>query len=177
MTIDEFIEVLEHKLSSLPEGQLETFEAEIGSRLPEDYRQFLYRTNGGYIRTWLQFQGRTPEGRSPSHFVSNVVGLREEPDLSLRVTRRQHIADPGPQAGPEIKIPPTLLLIMSDPSGNGFCLGLIGKYHGKVYFWVHDEPPSEEEWDGEVETAANIALLANSFTDFISGVGPTDLAK
>jgi hypothetical protein len=32
---------------------------------------------------------------------------------------------------------------MSDPGGNATCLGIAGPYRGKVYRWVHDEPPSE----------------------------------
>jgi hypothetical protein len=41
-----------------------------------------------------------------------------------------------------------------------------------VYFWVHDEQPDPDEWDGKVETADNVRLLAHSFTDFIAGIGP-----
>src|SRR5262245_53945718 len=129
MTIDEFIKTL--KSTSVPEAVLESFERELDARLPEDYREFLNRTDGGYLGPWLQFEGQTPDGRTRSHFINDVVALREEPELSLRVCRRFHIADPGPQPGPEIKIPPALLLIMRDPSGNGFCLGLTGKYQGK----------------------------------------------
>jgi hypothetical protein len=43
-----------------------------------------------------------------------------------------------------------------------------------VYFWIHDEQPDPQEWDGEVETAGNVILLANSFTDFVAGIIPRD---
>jgi hypothetical protein len=52
-------------------------------------------------------------------------------------------------------------------------LGLTGPHRGKVFRWVHDEPPAEDVWDGEVETAANIWPLAASFADFLRGFGPT----
>jgi hypothetical protein len=35
-----------------------------------------------------------------------------------------------------------------------------------VYEWVHDEPPAEDVWDGEVETAANILLLVGHPSSF-----------
>jgi hypothetical protein len=72
----------------------------------------------------------------------------------------------------ETKIPAALLWIMGDPGGNAACLGLTGPHRGKVYRWVHDEPPAEDVWDGEVETAANIWPLAGSFADFLRGFGP-----
>jgi hypothetical protein len=193
MTIDQFLaaidSMVEPALSSAAlrlfgpsatptpgEHELEAFEAEVGARLPEDYRGFLLRTSGGYIRDWYQFKGRTPEGATWTAFVcpSHVGGLRDDPNYSLRFARSCHQADPGPQRGPEIKIPRVLLWIMDDPGGNAVCLGLTGTYRGKVYFWVHDYPPSDGEWDGTVETAENITLVADSFTDFVAGIGPPD---
>jgi hypothetical protein len=147
-------------------GQVEAFEAEIGTTLPGDYRRFLLRSNGGHIDGY-QFSGPTPEGRSWTALVSHVGGLREELDLSLRFAR-------GCYQGSELQIPRALLWIMGDPGGNGICIGLTGKHRGRVYFWIHDEQPDPAEWDGEVETAGNVILLANSFTDFVAGVGPED---
>jgi hypothetical protein len=177
MTIDEFIALMEDKSPPIPEEELAAFEAEIGAELPETYRQFLARSNGGYIRGWYRFKGPTPEGRSPSAFVSDVGGLRDDPNLSLRFARGCYLAPPGLQDESENKIPAALLWIIGDPGGNGICLGLTGSYRGRVYFWIHDEPPAEEQWDGTVESAANIILLANSFTEFIAGIGPMDRSE
>jgi hypothetical protein len=58
---------------------------------------------------------------------------------------------------------------MDDPFGNAICLGVSGKHRGKVYFWDHEHEPDEEDWDGRVETAGNVKLLAASFTDFVAG--------
>ena len=63
---------------------------------------------------------------------------------------------------------------MDDPGGNGICIGLAGAQRGKVYFWIHDELPDPEEWDGAVETASNVILLTESFADFIAGIGPRE---
>jgi hypothetical protein len=147
-------------------AQVEAFEAEIGTTLPDDYRRFLLRYNGGNV-DWYQFEGLTPEGQSWTTIISHVGGLREEPALSLRSARSCY-------QGRELQIPRALLWIMGDPGGNAICIGLTGKYRGRVYFWIHDEQPDPREWDGEVETAGNVIFLANSFTDFMAGVVPRD---
>jgi hypothetical protein len=147
-------------------SQVEAFEAEIGTTLSDDYRRFLLRCNGGKV-DWYQFEGLTPEGQSWTTIVSHVGGLREEPDLSLRFARSCY-------QDRAFQIPRALLWIMGDPGGNAICLGLTGKYCGRVYFWIHDEQPDPHEWDGEVETAGNVILLANSFTDFVAGIAPRD---
>jgi hypothetical protein len=150
-----------------PSGdEIEAFEAEIGTRLPEDYRQFLSRSNGGRL-DWYQFEGTTPEGGPRTAVVSRVCGLRDEPDLSLRSAR-------GCYQGSELRIPHALLWTMEDPGGNGVCIGLTGKHRGRVYFWVHDEGPDPDAWDGQVETAGNIWPLADTFTEFVAGLRPRD---
>jgi hypothetical protein len=165
MTIDEFVALMESTAPPAPPDQIEAFEAEVGATLPDDYRKFLVRTNGGYIPGWYRFKGPTPDGQSWVAFVHHVCGLREEPHLSLRFNRACGLSG-------ESQFPRALLWIMDDPGGNGICLGLGGKRRGRVYFWIHDEQPDPEEWDGEVETARNVILLADSFTEFIAGVGP-----
>ena len=154
------------KVQPPSQGQVEAFEAEIGTTLPDDYRRFLLRCNGGKV-DWYQFEGPTPEGRSWTAILSHVGGLREEPDLSLRCARSCY-------QGHQLQIPRTLLWIMGDPGGNAICIGLTGKYRGRVYFWIHDEQPDPQEWDGEVETAGNVILLANSFAEFVAGIAPRD---
>ena len=183
MTIDELITAVDEAASqALPAaarrlfgpsempppalGEVEAFEVEIGTILPDDYRQFLLRCNGGRL-DWYRFNGPTPEGGTWPAVISHVGGLREESDLSLRAANRCY-------QGGELQIPRPLLWIMGDPGGNAICLGLTGRYRGRVYFWIHDEQPAPEEWDGEVETAGNVILLADSFTDFVAGMEPED---
>jgi hypothetical protein len=86
-------------------SEVEAFEAEIGTTLPDDYRQFLLRSNGGKI-DWHELL--TPEGEPANVVISQVGGLCEEPDLSLRAARRFY-------QGRELQIPRPLLWIMGDP--------------------------------------------------------------
>jgi hypothetical protein len=174
MTIDEFLTILRHTEPPVPESEIDAFEAELGARLPEDYRQFLRQVNGGSIPGWsrYRYKGLAPDGQTRYAVVSEVGGLRAESAYSLHANRQFYLAAPGPQPEWETKIPAALLWIMSDPGGNAACLGLAGPHRGKVYRWVHDEPPAPDVWDGEVETAANIWPLAASFADFLHGFGP-----
>jgi hypothetical protein len=142
------------------QDELEAFETEISATLPDDYRQFLLRSNGGSLDGRYCF-----EKEAACVIVRFVGGLQGA--HSLRAAR-------GCYQGHEVRIPLTLLWIMEDPGGNAVCLGLTGKYRGQVYFWVHDEGPDPDEWDGEVETAGNIRLLADSFTEFVAGLHPRD---
>jgi hypothetical protein len=86
-------------------------EADIGTRLPEDYRLFLLRVNGGSIPEWAhyRYKGLSPDGQTP--------------------------------------------------------------HRGKVYRWDHDEPPAEDVWNGELETADDIWPLAASFADSLRDFG------
>jgi hypothetical protein len=61
---------------------------------------------------------------------------------------------------------------MDDPGGNAICLGIRGPHRGKVYFWDHEEEPDPDEWDGQVETAGNLEVIAESFAEFLARVSP-----
>jgi hypothetical protein len=112
MTMDEFVTLLELKSLPSPRDQLEAFEAELGAVLPEDYRQFLTRTNGGIIRGWYRFKGPTPLGQMWYAYLHHVFGFREELHFSLRFNQGCCLAG-------ESGFPPALLWIMDDPGGNG----------------------------------------------------------
>jgi hypothetical protein len=146
MTLDELIARVEDKLPPAPEDQLAQFEAGIGHCLPEDYRYFLVRCNGGHLG-----------GR---YGINTIGGFRKETDYSL-VDNWNVYCD---------RIPDPLIWIMDDPFGNAICLCLAGKNAGAVYHWDHENEPVEDHWDGAMETAGNIVLLAKSFTDFVNGL-------
>jgi hypothetical protein len=162
MEISAFIEQIEHKHPPAPVAKLTAFEATLGCQLPEDYRQFLIACNGGHIGGSLWFNGPTPEGASADAGVHHIGGFRDESHFSLVRNRDAYKG----------RIPIEMLWIMDDPCGNAICMGITGKYRGRIYFWDHESEPDPEEWDGRADTAENVQLLANSFTDFVIGLKP-----
>jgi hypothetical protein len=64
MTIAEFVANVDDRRPPAPQEQLDAFEAEIGHRLPIDYREFLVMCNGGFVAGAYWFTGPTPEGDS-----------------------------------------------------------------------------------------------------------------
>lgn len=164
MTLDELLASLDHKSPPAPSDALKRFERTIGQQLPGDYREFLVRCNGGYGAGDIHYLAPpTPEGQSPDVCLNHVGGFREEDYFSLESAYENYQQY-------EIRIPKDLIWIANDPFGNAICLGIAGAHCGKVYFWDHENEPDPDQWDGRVESADNIDLLANSFSDFLAGL-------
>jgi hypothetical protein len=170
MTTDEFVAVIKDKAPPCPQDRLAAFERAIGQKLPDDYRRFLVTCNGGYVGGRFWFRGPTPEGKPADVGVHHIGGFQGDWCVSLESHRECY------QRGDPPRIPRALVWIMDDPFGNAICLGLKGEHRGRVFFWDHEREPDEESWDGGVETAGNIRLLANSFTEFVAGLRPLEAA-
>jgi hypothetical protein len=139
------------------EARVVALETRLGTRLPEEYRQFL-----------LDFNGGRP---SPACFK---LALRAGPytDSMVDWFLSVHVADKSNidtvLGWLENRKPPVLLPIAIDPGGNIVMLGIKGDVRGKVYFWHQDyEPGNDHDW-------SNIDLIADSFDAFMSGLKPND---
>lgn len=163
MTFDALIAAVKKKLPPAPEAEIAKLELSLGCRLVEDYRSFLAACNGGYLSGELRFVEQSPSSDAVETSIHHIGGFREESHFSLTWARAIY-AD---------RIPDDLLWIMDDPCGNAICLGLRGAHQGRVYFWDHENEP-DDDWDGTVENAGNIVLLANTFSDFVAGLRPRD---
>lgn len=165
MTIDEFLNMVDDKAPPAPGNELAKLEGMLGGPLPDDYRQFLLRCNGGYVGGALWYKGPTPAGESADTGVQHIGGFREESYFSLKWAIGCY----------DSRIPKELMWIMDDPFGNAICLGVRGTHRGRVYFWDHEREPDPNRWDRQVETAKNVRLLANSFSEFVTGLKPTEI--
>jgi hypothetical protein len=165
MTIDEFASKVGDSLPHAPEDQLRRLESDLGVELPADYRHFLTITNGGTGNglCFVEPTGDDPGGVGLHH----IGGFRKESYFSLTIRRARY-------QDKYARIPRELLWIADDSFGNAICIGILGPYRGKVYFWDHEEEPDPDEWDGSVESAGNITPLADSFTAFVAGLRPID---
>ena len=162
MTLEEFIRMIDETAPPAPPDQIAALEHTLGVSLPEDYRQFLIGCNGGYLGGALWFTGPTPTGEAADAGVHHIGGFRSEGSFSLPWHRDCYSG----------RIPGALMWIMDDPFGNAICLGVRGEHYGHIYFWDHEAEPDPARWNGEVETASNISLIANSFAEFVAGLKP-----
>lgn len=122
------------------------FEMSIAARLPDDYRAFLLRHNGGYPE---------PAGfRGGDESVEFFFGLWQKyADLNYETLAHRGV------------IPAEMIPIASDAFGNCVLLEVRGPNRGRIWFWDH-------EMSGD--PAKSVSLLANSFTEFVESLDPTD---
>ena len=163
MTLPEFMTYVAKPGGALDDAAIAAFESEIGAALPADYRAFLKAVNGGWVGGALLISGQAADGESIDADVHHIGGLRAEPHMDLRTARATYqdwIA----------RIPRDLIWIMDDSCGNAICLGVAGKARGKVYFWDHEQEPDLDDWDGTLEGAGNITLIAHTFDTFFKGL-------
>lgn len=123
-----------------------TFETRIRAKLPDDYRAFLLRHNGGYPER-AGFRGGDDS-------VEFFFGLwQKHADLNYETLARRNF------------IPAEMVPIASDAFGNCVLLEVRGSNRGRIWFWDHEMSS---------DPAKSVSLLASSFTEFIGSLVPTD---
>ncbi|PCJ11402.1 MAG: hypothetical protein COB04_19135 [Gammaproteobacteria bacterium] len=138
-----------NKYGKATEEKIQRFESMIGCELPIEYRNYLAKYNGGKP--------------IPSNFdLENEEGLTLHTMNSLSFDGKyyDHAWTYETFKG---RIPKQLLPFGDDPGGNQICIGLKGKYKGKVYFWDHEE-------DNLIFKFKGVSLVAESFNEFIDGL-------
>lgn len=126
----------------LTEARLQVFERIIGVQLPNHYRDFLLRYNGGYPTPYY-FSISKVQGKG---MVNIFYGIGEMYD---NLDKKIDIFDDILNAG--------FLPIADDSGGNQICIGLTEKCFGNIYFWIHDE---------DTEDTDNMYFISENFTVF-----------
>lgn len=161
------------KMLPTNEQALGQLEERLGFRLPQDYRDFLLRYNGG--------------GPDERNYCSQVTGDNDPYLITLFFPVEGRVDLFSQWKTYKGRIPASLLPIGSDDLGNLFCLGVDGPARNRVYFWDHEGEKAAFDLVGEVAPGdirgrrlgaendsgywRNILLVANSFTDFVNGLG------
>lgn len=142
------------RAAAATEARVGAFEAQIGARLPEDYRQFLLRYNGGKpLPSGFRLALRTgPYTDSMVHALYSLYD-GEFDNLEDRVRWQ--------------RLPPGVIKIGCDPGGNGICLVLTGERRGQIWFRDHEREAHPPDW-------SNMDFVAPSFDAFMRGLTPVD---
>jgi SMI1 / KNR4 family (SUKH-1) len=138
---------------------IEKFETIINTKLPEDYKSFLLKYNGGrpikedcfkYVET---INGKTRVTGSGIEWFMALYGGKFNNIL------KEYNLLKG-------RIPYEMIPIANGFCGNAICLCIRGANYGKVYYWDHENenPEDDNPW------YENVYLIANSFTDFINSL-------
>jgi hypothetical protein len=132
-------------------ADVDAFEAEIDSPLPEDYRRFLLTTNGG-----------VPSDNTVDEPSQEIVGIEgffclgvESGELSmagaLRVWNSRY---------------PATMLAIAACEGSCLLLTLDGDHVGEVLYWDHDG----EAQPDEPPTNDNLSHVADAFTELLDSL-------
>ncbi len=132
---------------------IEAWEQAFGMRLPDDYRNFMTRYNGGRVYPLIFTHTAREPGGAPDkteHFVDPID------DWEGVVARRAELAD---------RLPYGTLVIGSDPGLIEIILSLRPHDHGHVYSWVRNFGGNWSSPDNDY-----LCLQAASFREFIEGL-------
>jgi len=138
-------------MTVIDRSAIEVFEAFLGIKIPNDYREYLENNNGGKP-TAASFDIPGEGDDSIQEFFPLLSKTRAD-DLPYKIKLYAK------------RIPEEMLPIGRDPGGNLLLICLKRKERGKIFFWDH-----EHEADGEDAQPyyGNIKLLAPNFGDFLS---------
>jgi hypothetical protein len=154
------------------EAQVVAFEKRIKAALPADYRAFLVRERGGGrvqigsaedIVFPLKWNGQDWADGLDEALFKNFYSLDENSAAAWEGAYEAFIQ--------QKRIPSDLLPIAYDAGSNQVLLGISGARKGKVYYWAMDFAPEE---DTDEPGYDNIALVADSFTEFLKKLRPME---
>ena len=140
----------------LNNAALSKFEKQLNIRLPQDYKDFMLKNNGGTPEKDWAFNfvdlmtNTTTSSVIQSFFVIYEEETHEDNDLrkSYRILQE------------EGEIPVDILPIADDPGGNLICMCISEKNYGRVFFGDHE---LEDPKTGYIL----MNMIADSFSDFI----------
>lgn len=134
-------------------GQKDLLEVEekIGCQLPDEYKSFLLKHNGG--RPVIDGVRHNNEHFDYVGYFYAIRGEMYHDDLSRQVGEYKDM------------IPEGYLPIGESPGGDVFCISLKASTKGSIFHWDHEEA----NYDGD-PWEYNMTNLAPSLNDFLAGL-------
>lgn len=145
-------------LPPINEQELQEYEATLGVRLPNDYRDFLLEFNGGVPENdCFLLPGEVSYADSS---VRTFFGLTPDFENSLAYYFKIYVM--------ANRIHGDMLPIAKDYGGNVVVLAIKGPRVGEILFWNHELEGIEQE----PSLVEHLIPVASSFADFLGGLLP-----
>ncbi|MBK9262343.1 MAG: SMI1/KNR4 family protein [Polyangiaceae bacterium] len=143
---------VDNPFGATSKDEIEQFEKRRGIALPQEYKRFLLKSNGGRpVPDTFDVPGWAHDGSVIHHFHGIHWGEYYKLDEECEAYQD--------------RIPADLLPIAADVFGNAICLGWKGKRRGKIYFWDHEDELDENGLSRQ--DYSNVFLVANSLEEFL----------
>lgn len=134
-------------LEALDEQKINAFENEFGCKLPESYKAFLLKWNGGYANFGaFKYIDRNEEIIGGAHRFLGITSIEH------RYSIQRHLIEFR-----EDGFPLNLIPIAEDGGGNFLFLSADEPDKGKIFYWMHEIDPKE-----------GIFFVANNFDEFLA---------
>ena len=138
-----------NQYGSLTNQELSDFEKSNNIVLPEGYRAFLLKYNGGQ-----PIKGNI---KPPPTIVKCLLGMHNGPFSESLYKHIDMLKD---------RLPLSCFPIASDPFGNLFIMSVHPENYGQVFFWDHEGEPAKQ--DGHY--IDNVSFVAYSFEEFLNNL-------
>jgi cell wall assembly regulator SMI1 len=138
---------------------LNSIEKKLGIVLPDEYRSFLLKHNGGRPRPKCVFHFKNENGKSCDSMVDWFLAIYDGEHDNFETYYKLYKAR-------EARLPKELIPIAHDPGGNLICIAVSGEKKGSVFFWDHEKEADEHE----PADYRNVYLITNSFNEFIASL-------
>jgi cell wall assembly regulator SMI1 len=143
----------------LTDLRIGVLERKLGIVLPEGYRSFLLRHNGGRPKPdFFPIQACENNPFGSIHYFNGIGWPANSSNIEWNYKTFRG------------RMPREFLPIAGDGSGNEICLSLKGTNKGAVYFWDHDEEHSPPTYE-------NVYLVAETFEGFLDSFYFEDLSE
>ena len=132
--------------------ELNRLESALGITLPQSYREFLKKYNGGRPKpSGFPIQGLA---NNPKGIIQHFMGINQRIESSNLVWTFNTFKG---------RIPPSLLPCARDEGGSLICISLEGPDQGTIYYWYLKEEYGRPGYD-------NAYFVARNFSEFIESI-------
>jgi hypothetical protein len=145
--------LLQDAYDPVSERLLAQFESQIGSRLPEDYRFFLFQQNGGSFGKDVVFPFTTPDGLYSALGLNELYGFGYK-TFGLEDTYKRI----------DTYLPKGFVPVGEAACGDQVCIVVAGEDVGSIWLWDHEAGISNK-WPPD-----NSKRVASNFQEFIDGI-------